>query len=100
LQQERQLLAAIDVGREQGLALFDRRILAQAGSVEPALLQNPAPLTDEQMRAATLVLSSPDRMVLVQGVAGAGKSTMIDRMARVAESEGREVLGWPLPTRW
>jgi nucleoside-triphosphatase THEP1 len=32
-------------------------------------------------------------MVLVQGVAGAGKSTMIDRMARVAESEGREVLG-------
>ena len=94
LQQERQLLAAIDVGREQGHALFDPHESShKLASVEPALLQNPAPLTDEQMRAATLVLSSPDRMVLVQGVAGAGKSTMIDRMARVAESEGREVLG-------
>jgi hypothetical protein len=57
LQQERQLLAAIDVGREQGHALFDPHESShKLASVEPALLQNPAPLTDEQMRAATLVL--------------------------------------------
>ncbi len=46
-----------------------------------------------QMAAATLALSSSDRIVAVQGVAGAGKSTMIASVARVAEAEGRKVLG-------
>ena len=46
-----------------------------------------------QMAAATLALSSSDRIVAVQGVAGAGKSTMIASVARVAEEEGRKVVG-------
>ncbi|QNE07710.1 MobF family relaxase [Croceicoccus marinus] len=46
-----------------------------------------------QLAAATLALSSTDRIVAVQGVAGAGKSTMIASVARVAEAEGRKVLG-------
>ena len=50
-------------------------------------------LNPGQMAAATLALSSTDRIVAVQGVAGAGKSTMIASVARVAEAEGRTVLG-------
>lgn len=51
------------------------------------------PLNPGQLAAATLALASHDRIVAVQGVAGAGKSTMIAAVARVAESEGRRVLG-------
>ena len=51
------------------------------------------PLNTGQMAAATLALSSSDRIVAVQGVAGAGKSTMIGHVARVAQAERRSVLG-------
>ena len=51
------------------------------------------PLNPGQLAAATLALASTDRTVAVQGVAGAGKSTMIAAVARVAEAEGRTVLG-------
>lgn len=50
-------------------------------------------LNPGQMAAAVLGLSSSDRIVAVQGVAGAGKSTMIAALARVAEQEGHKVLG-------
>src|SRR3546814_19852410 len=43
--------------------------------------------------AASLILSSADRTVSVQGVAGAGKSTMLQAVARVAEAEGRTITG-------
>ncbi|SEK02244.1 conjugative relaxase domain-containing protein, TrwC/TraI family [Sphingobium sp. AP50] len=46
-----------------------------------------------QLGAARLVVSSTDRTVIVQGIAGAGKSTMLSAVARVAEAEGRDVLG-------
>jgi len=51
------------------------------------------PLNAGQLAAATLILSSEDRTVTIQGVAGAGKSTMLQAVARIAESEGRQVLG-------
>ena len=50
-------------------------------------------LNTGQMAAAVLGLSSSDRIVAVQGVAGAGKSTMVAALARVAEQEGHKVLG-------
>ncbi|TGX49193.1 conjugative relaxase [Sphingomonas gei] len=61
----------------------------------PARLQAAAdrPLNAGQLAAATLILSSEDRTVTVQGVAGAGKSTMLQAVGRVAASEGREILG-------
>src|SRR3546814_12197368 len=43
--------------------------------------------------AASLILSSADRTVSVQGVAGAGKSTMLQAVSRVAEAEGRTIRG-------
>lgn len=51
------------------------------------------PLNAGQLAAATLALSSQDRIVAVQGVAGAGKSTMIAALASVARDEGRQVIG-------
>lgn len=51
------------------------------------------PLNAAQQQAATLILSSTDRTVLVQGVSGAGKSAVLKPVARIAGEEGRPVLG-------
>ncbi|RSU72083.1 AAA family ATPase [Sphingomonas sp. S-NIH.Pt3_0716] len=66
-----------------------------AASSAPERLQAVAdrPLNAGQLAAATLILSSADRTVTIQGVAGAGKSTMLQTVARIAETEGRTVLG-------
>ena len=50
-------------------------------------------LNDGQMAAATMILTTSDRIVAVQGVSGAGKSTMLSAVARIAEQEGRKVIG-------
>ena len=50
-------------------------------------------LNVEQIAAGTLALSSDDRTVVIQGVAGAGKTTLISAVASVAHQEGREVIG-------
>ena len=52
-----------------------------------------------QLAAATLLVASTDRIVAVQGVSGAGKSTMLASVARVAEAEGRGVLGLAIMKR-
>jgi len=50
-------------------------------------------LNAEQLAAGTLALSSDDRTIVIQGVAGAGKTTLISAIASVAHQEGREVIG-------
>jgi hypothetical protein len=50
-------------------------------------------LNAEQIAAGTLALGSDDRTVVIQGVAGAGKTTLISAIASVAHQEGREVIG-------
>jgi len=87
--QERQLLGEIDRGRGASPAIVPaadvaERLQAAAGE---------RPLNGDQLGAATLALSTDDRIVVVQGIAGAGKTTMIDTMAKVARDEGKEVLG-------
>lgn len=46
-----------------------------------------------QLTAATSIISSGDRIIAVQGIAGAGKSTMLGTAARVLENYGKTVLG-------
>ncbi|RZI61057.1 MAG: hypothetical protein EOP94_01125 [Zymomonas sp.] len=59
-----------------------------------SIIRGPSqPLNPGQLAAATMILASPERTVTVQGVAGAGKATMLGAVARVAEAEGRGVLG-------
>ena len=50
-------------------------------------------LNEGQKEAVKLVLSSTDRVVGVQGYAGTGKTTMLDRFRSLAESAGYQVKG-------
>lgn len=88
LQTEERIFAAVEKGR--GLA--SPVVSADAA---PGRLQDAAerPLNPGQLAAATMILSSPDRSVVVQGVAGAGKSTMLQAVAGVAQAEGRAIMG-------
>ncbi|WP_230771800.1 MobF family relaxase [Sphingomonas sp. Leaf4] len=85
---EQQILGRIEAGKGQVAPVV-------APAEAPARLQAASPhdLNPGQLAAATLMIASSDRVVAVQGVAGAGKSTMLQAVARVAESEGRSVLG-------
>ncbi|MBV2149946.1 conjugative relaxase [Sphingobium sp. AS12] len=91
---ERRIIAEMELGRGASQAIIP-------AADAPARLQAVAlkPLKAEQIAAATLMLSSEDRMVTIQGGAGAGKSTMLNAVARVAEAEGRTVLGLAFQTR-
>ena len=50
-------------------------------------------LNEGQKEAVKLLLSSTDRLVGVQGYAGTGKTTMLDRFRSLAESAGYQVKG-------
>lgn len=86
---ERRLLDGIDLGRGQGA------VIVAAGEALERLQRGVGdhPLTGEQLAAGVLALSSADRFVVVQGVAGAGKTTLIRSIAALAAEEGRGVTG-------
>mgnify|MGYP001806627767 CR=1 FL=1 len=88
LRTEESILAHVQAGKDATAPIV-------APSEAPDRLQaaSPHPLNEGQLAAATLVVSSSDRVVAVQGIAGAGKSTMLQAVARVVESEGKSVLG-------
>ncbi|WP_417322397.1 MobF family relaxase [Erythrobacter aureus] len=89
----------------------EERILAWAnegkGAVEPVLHEDEArarvdasaqinrgfKLNEGQLSAAQLILASKDRTVAVQGVAGAGKSSVLEPVSQVLREEGHKVLG-------
>lgn len=88
LRTEEKILAAIEAGRDLARPVIP-------ADAAPTRIQDAAerPLNPGQLAAATVILSSRDRSVIVQGVAGAGKSTMLQSVARVAEAEGRSITG-------
>ncbi|WP_337847876.1 MobF family relaxase [Sphingomonas sp.] len=88
LRTEEKILAAVEQGKGQASPVV-------AAAEAPARLQDVADqaLNPGQLAAATMILSSTDRTVTVQGIAGAGKSTMLQAVARVVEAEGRQVTG-------
>jgi conjugative relaxase-like TrwC/TraI family protein len=50
-------------------------------------------LNEGQLGAAKLVLTSEDRTIAVQGIAGAGKSSVLKPVAEVLRDEGHSVIG-------
>jgi len=88
LRTEESILARAQAGKDAGAPIV-------APSEAPDRLQaaSPHPLNEGQLAAATLIVSTSDRIVAVQGIAGAGKSTMLQAVARVVEGEGKSVLG-------
>lgn len=85
---EERILGEMERGRGTATAL-----LAPTDAPDRLQAASPHELNPGQLAAATMIVASEDRIVVVQGVAGAGKSTMLQAVARVAEAEGRKVLG-------
>ena len=89
---ERAILAEIGTGRGNGRAYVERAMvvdLLQATAQDRAGIE----LNAGQMSAGVMLLSSTDRVLAVQGVAGAGKSSMLTPVAALIERQGSRVLG-------
>jgi len=82
LKRELQTLRAYEAGKGMGSAIQPdtERLTALAEG-----------LNQGQAMAAKLILTSPDRIVGVQGVAGSGKTYMLNRVASEAAAQGFEV---------
>lgn len=90
---EQRILAEVDQGRGattpilEGLKAAGERLQAQA------MQSQGFTLNQGQEAAGRLLLASHDRIVTVQGVAGAGKSSVLAPVAEIARAEGRNVIG-------
>ena len=85
---EQRILAQIESGNGKATPL-----IAPADAPDRLQAASPHELNPGQLAAATMIVAGEDRTVVVQGVAGAGKSTMLQAVARVSETEGKTVLG-------
>ena len=82
---EKETIALMEAGRDR------TRAPMRARAVDKALRNGP--LTDGQKAAVKLILSDSDRVVGVQGYAGSGKTTMLNRARALLEKRGYEVRG-------
>ncbi|MGF7151942.1 conjugative relaxase-like TrwC/TraI family protein [Sphingomonas zeicaulis] len=85
---ETRILERVDAAREKASPIVDA---AAAGDRLRATQAHE--LNAGQLAAATLILSSSDAVVIIQGDAGTGKSTMLQPTVQIAKDEGRPVLG-------
>ncbi len=85
---EQKILAQIESGNGKATPL-----VAPADAPDRLQAASPHELNPGQLAAATMIVAGEDRAVVVQGVAGAGKSTMLQAVARVSEAESKTVLG-------
>jgi ATP-dependent exoDNAse (exonuclease V) alpha subunit len=83
---EREVIRAMSVGQHQHEALASEATRAQIATEY-------AYLNDGQRAAVRDVLSNEDRIMALDGVAGAGKTTSLDAIRAGAEREGYEVRG-------
>jgi conjugative relaxase-like TrwC/TraI family protein len=93
---EKQVLALHAEGAGQSLPIVEKNPGYEVQKVARDLgLRR---LSLKQEAAAALILSAKDRTVGVQGVAGAGKSTMLLPVARIAETHGHKVIALAVGT--
>ena len=94
---EQQILRHVETGRGKGDRVIDSPQTAgerlQAAAKAGLMGKGGFALNPGQEAAGRLVLAGTDRIVAVQGVAGAGKSSALGAMAIVAREEGRNVVG-------
>jgi conjugative relaxase-like TrwC/TraI family protein len=86
---ERTILANID----QGKGAVERLIAPDFAAEVLRGAAGDRQLNAGQLAAATSIISSDDRIIAVQGIAGAGKSTMLATAARILENYGKDVVG-------
>ena len=82
---EKETIALMAAGRDRGGTPMRARAVDKA-------LRN-GPLTEGQKAAVKLIVASRDRVVGVQGYAGSGKTTMLNRARALLEKRGFEVRG-------
>lgn len=89
---EQRIIAAVETGRGHGTAVVAADV---AGERLQALSQLKYGLTlnPGQEGAGRLLLASHNRIVAIQGIAGAGKSTVLKPVADILREEGKSVLG-------
>lgn len=95
---EKQAFAAIDVGRGAAPAVLERAEAA-ARVQEAARDLGLRRLNPGQQGAAIDILASRDRVHLVQGGAGTGKSAALAPVAAVARQEGRQIHAFGIAAR-
>ena len=83
--EERETVAQMRLGEGRGSAPM------RSWQVQGHL--NKGPLTAGQKEAVKLILSAKDRTVGVQGYAGTGKTTMLNRARTLAENKGYRMAG-------
>ncbi len=83
--EEREAVALMQAGQERGRAPM------RGWQVQAHL--NRGPLTAGQKEAVKLILAAKDRTVGVQGYAGTGKTTMLNRARALAEKKGWRMAG-------
>ena len=83
--EERETVALMRGGQDRGKAPM-RSWVVQG-------FLNKGPLTAGQKDAVKLILSAEDRVVGVQGYAGSGKTTMLDRARTLAAKKGYRMIG-------
>jgi conjugative relaxase-like TrwC/TraI family protein len=89
---EQRIVAGIEEGRGKAPAIVQAD---EAGTRLQALsqLKYGMTLNPGQEAAGRLLLGSHNRIVAIQGIAGAGKSTMLKPVADILREEGKQVLG-------
>ena len=94
---EQQILAFVEAGRGRGERVIATPEAAgerlQAAALAGVMGKAGFALNPGQEAAGRLLLAGTDRIVAVQGVAGAGKSSALGAVAIVAGEEGRNVIG-------
>lgn len=90
---EKSILGFAEAGRGKGDRVIDSPQAAGERLQAAAMADKGFALNPGQEAAGRLVLAGTDRIVAVQGVAGAGKSSALGAIAIVAREEGRNVVG-------
>ena len=92
LSSEHRILAQVEAGRDAVRPVLGSDEAAQRVTAVAAL-NHGNELNPGQEAAARLILASSHRIVAVQGVAGAGKSSVLKPVSQILAEEGKEVIG-------
>jgi ATP-dependent exoDNAse (exonuclease V) alpha subunit len=89
---EQRILAMVEGGRGQGRSFVPAEKAPELLQMEAATSSGFS-LNPGQLSAGAMLLASSDRIIAIQGVAGAGKSSMLSPAARLIEQSGAQVIG-------
>lgn len=92
LDTERRILAGVDAGRGAVHPILSADLAAESLQAF-ASARSGYSLNAGQEAAGRMMFASKDRIVAIQGVAGAGKSSILAPAARLFEAQGHKVIG-------